>query len=130
MNSLGERNLKRVKALSKGPSNGARDESSEQPQTATITNATRGDLLELVSKMVGHLPRKWLKAVARAQWRSPLLKQAFDWGSEFFRDHDGVIQQGAGKGCILTLGDPTLASCSEPLNWAYSGRWNCCLGLA
>ena len=50
------------------------------------------------ARVAGLLPRSWLKAVGRAQWRHPLLKRAFDWTAGRLRRGDQVIRQGVGRG--------------------------------
>jgi len=52
----------------------------------------------LLVNWIGRLPRPWLKAIARMQWRNPLFKRGFDWAANQFRNQDGVIGQGIGKG--------------------------------
>lgn len=55
-------------------------------------------------KITGALPVSWVKAISRAQWRHPLLKRGFDWAANRFRDQDGTIQQGVGKGLRFNTG--------------------------
>ena len=60
--------------------------------------------MSLVPKIVGMLPRSWIKAASRAQWKHPLLKRGFDFCADRFRNQDGTIQQGAGKGLRFNAG--------------------------
>jgi FkbM family methyltransferase len=57
-----------------------------------------------LTRLVGRLPRSWIRVVSRAQWRHPLLRRAFDAAARQFQERDGVIQQGAGKGLRLNPG--------------------------
>jgi FkbM family methyltransferase len=61
----------------------------------------------LLVQMVGKLPLPWVKAVARAQWRHPVAKRAFDFASRTIRKREGVIQRGAGKGLRFHAGGST-----------------------
>jgi FkbM family methyltransferase len=55
-------------------------------------------------RITGALPVSWLKAISRAQWRHPLLKRSFDWAANHFRNQDGTIQQGVGRGLLFNTG--------------------------
>jgi FkbM family methyltransferase len=71
----------------------------------------------LFPKVVGRLPRSWIKAVSHAQWRNSLFKHGFDWCADQMRDRDGVIQQGIGKGLRFNTGRSNagyLLGTSEP----------------
>ena len=57
-----------------------------------------------VTRLGGLLPRSWIKVVSRAQWKHPLLKRVFDFCADKFRNQDGTIQQGAGKGLRFNVG--------------------------
>lgn len=57
-----------------------------------------------LTSLAGLLPASWLRSVARAQWRHPFLKAAFDRGVTLFQGHDGVIRGGAGKGLRFNVG--------------------------
>lgn len=60
--------------------------------------------MALLTRIVGRLPRGMLKAVARLQWRHPLLKAAFDKVAGSLKGSDGVIAQGVGKGLRFNPG--------------------------
>lgn len=57
-----------------------------------------------LARVVGQLPRPWLKAVGRAQWRHPWLKRLFDWAARRLREGVTPIQQGAGRGLLFAAG--------------------------
>jgi FkbM family methyltransferase len=61
--------------------------------------------MDVLVNLVGRLPRPWLKAIARLQWRHPLLKLGFEWAANQFRNQDSVIQQGIGKGLRFNVGN-------------------------
>lgn len=61
--------------------------------------------MDILVKLVGRLPRPWLKAVGRLQWRNPLFKWVFTLAASKFRNQDGVIQQGIGKGLRFNTGN-------------------------
>jgi FkbM family methyltransferase len=50
------------------------------------------------------LPSRWLKAIGRAQWRSPLLKKIFELAADRLRGGDTRIQKGVGRGLIFNPG--------------------------
>jgi FkbM family methyltransferase len=60
--------------------------------------------LDFFAKVIGLLPRSWIKAASRAQWRNPTFKRAFDWAAGRMQSHDGVVQQGIGKGLKFNTG--------------------------
>lgn len=60
--------------------------------------------MSLVTRLGGLLPRSWIKTISRAQWKHPLLKRLFNFGANRFRNQDGVIQQGEGKGLRFNVG--------------------------
>lgn len=60
--------------------------------------------MQLLVKVIGSMPRSWIQAVSRSQWRHPLLRRGFEWAADRFRDRDGVIQQGIGKGLRFNPG--------------------------
>lgn len=60
--------------------------------------------MKVVTKLSGYLPRSWIKLISRAQWKHPLLKRIFDFGADQFRNQDGVVQQGEGKGLRFNVG--------------------------
>ena len=57
-----------------------------------------------LARIIGRLPRSWLKAVGRTQWRHPWLKCVFDWAANRLRGRDAIIQQGAGRGLRINAG--------------------------
>lgn len=57
-----------------------------------------------LARITGALPLSWLKAISRAQWRHPLLKRAFNFAANRFRNQDATIQRGAGKGLRFNTG--------------------------
>ena len=58
----------------------------------------------MLIRAIGVLPRRWIKAVARLQWRHPLAKSAFDALANRIRHRDGRIQQGVGRGLRFNAG--------------------------
>ncbi len=60
--------------------------------------------MAMMARLMGTLPRGWIKAVARLQWKHPLLKRAFDLAAGMLRGGDGVIPQGEGKGLRFNPG--------------------------
>ncbi len=67
--------------------------------------------------MLGHLPRRWLKAGSRLQWRHPLFKRLFQFVAGQLRWQDGTIQQGVGRGLRFNPGGANagyLLGTSEP----------------
>jgi FkbM family methyltransferase len=60
--------------------------------------------MSLLHSLVGRLPRRWIKAVGRAQWKHPLLRRAVEFAADRFRRADSVIQSGAGKGLRFNAG--------------------------
>jgi FkbM family methyltransferase len=58
----------------------------------------------MLARIVGRLPRKWIKAAARLQWRHPWLKWTFDRVAALIRSGEHAIQQGAGKGLRFAPG--------------------------
>ena len=68
--------------------------------------------------LLGRLPRNWLKAGGRMQWRHPWLKRLFDLVANRVRRQDGTIQQGVGLGLRFNPGGANagyLLGTSEPL---------------
>lgn len=57
----------------------------------------------IVVRGIGMLPTKWIKSLARLQWRHPLAKRALEVVADRMRNRDGTIQQGAGKGFASML---------------------------
>jgi len=55
--------------------------------------------------MLNLLPTKFIKAVGRMQWRSPALQSTVHWCADFFRNRDGVISHGVGKGLRFNVGN-------------------------
>lgn len=60
--------------------------------------------MHLLTTIVGSLPRSWIRAVSGSQWRHPLLKRGFEWAASRFRNRDGTIQSGIGKGLRFNPG--------------------------
>ncbi len=60
--------------------------------------------MNLFPELVGLLPQAWIKFASRAQWRNPLLRWGFEWCADRFRDQDGTIQRGVGKGLRFNPG--------------------------
>ena len=58
----------------------------------------------LLEQLVGRLPRSWITSVARLQWRHPYLKRPVGWAADRFRDRNGEIQQGEGRGLKFNPG--------------------------
>ena len=54
--------------------------------------------------IAGRLPRGLTRAVAREQWRHPLLRAGVERLHDLFRDRDGVIQGGVGAGLRFNPG--------------------------
>ena len=54
--------------------------------------------------MAGLLPRRLVKRVASLQWRHPVFARLYPYIAGFFRNQDGTIQQGAGKGLRFNVG--------------------------
>src|SRR6185436_8641628 len=52
----------------------------------------------LFTRTVGRLPHSWITAVARLQWRHPYMKRTIGWAAARFRNQEGQIQQGEGRG--------------------------------
>lgn len=61
--------------------------------------------MNLLVDLVGKLPRPWLKAVGRLQWRNRLFKLVVEWTANQFRNRDSMIQQGIGKGLYFNAGN-------------------------
>ena len=57
-----------------------------------------------LARITAAIPVSWLKAISHAQWRHPLLKRAFNFAANRFRNRDGTIQRGAGKGLRFNTG--------------------------
>lgn len=60
--------------------------------------------LELLSNIIAHLPRNLVEAASNAQWRNPLFKRAFDMVANRFKNRDGAITRGVGKGLLFNPG--------------------------
>jgi FkbM family methyltransferase len=60
--------------------------------------------MQVLTTIVGALPRSWVRAVSRSQWRHPLLKRGFEWAADRFRNRDGTIQSGVGRGLRFNPG--------------------------
>lgn len=60
--------------------------------------------MSVLIRAIGVLPRRWIKAAARLQWRHPLAKSAFDHLANRIRNRDGLIQQGLGRGLRFNAG--------------------------
>ena len=56
-----------------------------------------GDMSMLTS-LTRLLPRSWIKAVGRLQWRHPALKRVYDWGAARVRRGDRIVARGVGQG--------------------------------
>lgn len=54
--------------------------------------------MSLLTRTIGFLPQRWIKAVGRLQWRHPLLRRAIQGVADRMRRGDQVIQKGVGKG--------------------------------
>lgn len=54
--------------------------------------------MDFLGRLLKCLPASWLRAAGRAQWRHPWLKRSFEWVAQRFRNRDGVIQHGIGRG--------------------------------
>jgi FkbM family methyltransferase len=73
--------------------------------------------MSLLTKMVGSLPDSWITSVARLQWRHAYLKSAVNFAANRFRNSDGVIQTGEGRGLKFNAGGANagyLLGTSEP----------------
>lgn len=73
--------------------------------------------MNLALKIVGLLPVSWIKAVSRAQWRHRWLKRGFNWCAGRFKNQDGEISNGIGKGLRFNPGGSNagyLLGTSEP----------------
>src|SRR5947209_14126827 len=60
--------------------------------------------MNLLLQLAGLLPQPWIKFVSGAQWRHPRLKRGFAWCAELFRNQDGTILHGVGKGLRFNPG--------------------------
>ncbi|MGO9449514.1 MAG: FkbM family methyltransferase [Candidatus Binataceae bacterium] len=60
--------------------------------------------MEILGGIIAHLPRGLLEAASNAQWRNPLFKRAFDTVADRFKNRDGIIQRGVGKGLRFNPG--------------------------
>ncbi len=60
--------------------------------------------MRLVARLLGPLPRSWVRALARLQWRHPLMR-VFDAVAARMRCGDQVVL-GAGRGLRLNAGPP------------------------
>lgn len=60
--------------------------------------------MSLLLRLVGKLPRSWITAVSRSQWRHPVFQRAFRFCAGRLQGQDGVIQQGIGKGLRFNTG--------------------------
>lgn len=56
-----------------------------------------GDM-SMLTGLTRLLPRSWIKAVGRQQWRHPALKRAYDWGAARVRRGDRIVVRGVGQG--------------------------------
>lgn len=54
--------------------------------------------------LLGLMPRSWIKAASRLQWRHPLLKRMFDNVATWIRRGDRTVLTGAGRGLRLNVG--------------------------
>ena len=58
--------------------------------------------MNFLPTLLGLLPRRLLKGVARLQWRNPMFKAAFDRIRRSVVEQEGPIRQGAGKGLLFS----------------------------
>jgi FkbM family methyltransferase len=80
--------------------------------------------MNLVRGILGQLPASWVAGLGRLQWRHPLLKRIIQRCADSFRDRDGIIQRGIGRGLRFNPGQTNagyLLGTSEPdLQEAFS----------
>ena len=60
--------------------------------------------MDILTSIVSRLPRDLVEAASNAQWRNPLFKRAFDMVANRFKNRDGVIARGMGKGLRFNVG--------------------------
>lgn len=60
--------------------------------------------MSVLAKILSRLPRDLVEAASNAQWRSPLFKRAFDMVADRFKNRDGNVARGVGKGLRLNVG--------------------------
>jgi FkbM family methyltransferase len=60
--------------------------------------------MALLHRILGVLPRGWLKGAARLQWRHPWMRAVVQRVADQFRGRDLQIAQGIGKGLWLNAG--------------------------
>lgn len=73
--------------------------------------------MNILPAVVGTFPQSWIKTISRLQWKHPRLKQMHDWCAMWFRNQDGTIQQGVGRGLRFNCGESAagyLLGTSEP----------------
>lgn len=56
-------------------------------------------------KLVGLLPRTLLVVAFQSKWRHSWMRPVIDWGAGAFRNREGVIQRGVGKGLRFDPGN-------------------------
>ena len=61
-------------------------------------------IVRFVAWIAGLLPRRLVKRVAWLQWQHPVFARLYPHVAGFFRNQDGTIQQGAGKGLRFNVG--------------------------
>jgi FkbM family methyltransferase len=67
-------------------------------------NAVSKGKLELLTRVAGSLPHGWLTSVARLQFRFPVLKRPVGWLANRFRNRNGEISKGVGRGLKFNPG--------------------------
>jgi len=67
-------------------------------------NAVSRSKLELLTRVAGSLPQGWLTTVARLQFRFPALKRPVGWLANRFRNRNGKISKGVGRGLKFNPG--------------------------
>lgn len=84
------------------------DKRSPAPGSATVrTRTEHGRRLRtpVYMKMAALVPRALLVVAFQSKWRHSWIKPIIDWGAGAFRNREGVIQRGVGKGLRFDPGD-------------------------
>jgi FkbM family methyltransferase len=58
----------------------------------------------MLVRIVGSLPRSWIKVISHSQWRFPWLQKLFAAVASRFQQQEGEIQQGIGRGLRINPG--------------------------
>src|SRR5438067_7648865 len=65
----------------------------------------------------GHVPAPWIRYIVSLRTRHPVFERMFWYASDYFRNRDGVIQRGVGRGLKFNTGPSNagyMVGSSEP----------------